>query len=79
MLGVQRAAVSLCAQQLQVAGLIQYSRGSITIVDRKGLKDAACECYEATRNYTERMSPTLAEFLAAPLKLDTDVGRDACL
>lgn len=59
MLGVQRKAVSLSAQSLQAAGLIQYSRGAIRIVDREGLKGAACECYQATRNYTDRMSPPL--------------------
>lgn len=61
MLGVQRAAVSLCAQQLQAAGLIQYSRGSIKIVNREGLEVFACECYEATRHYTDKMSRTVAD------------------
>jgi CRP-like cAMP-binding protein len=56
MMGVQRAAVSLCAQQLQVAGLIQYSRGSIQIMNREGMEACACECYGATRQFTEKMS-----------------------
>ena len=34
---------------LQRAGLIQYSRGQITVVDRAGLEAAACECYETIR------------------------------
>jgi Mn-dependent DtxR family transcriptional regulator len=55
MLGVQRSAVSLSAQKLQMSGLIDYSRGSIKITDRDGLKASACECYKATRRYTERM------------------------
>ena len=45
MLGVRRPAVSLSAGALQAAGVIQYSRGKITILDRAGLESAACECY----------------------------------
>ena len=45
MLGVRRASVSETAQNLQKAGLIHYQRGVITVVNRKGLEAAACECY----------------------------------
>jgi Mn-dependent DtxR family transcriptional regulator len=45
MLGVRRTTVTLLAQALQKKGLIKYSRGQITIVDRRGLEAAACECY----------------------------------
>lgn len=45
MLGVRRATVSLSARLLQQAGLIRYSRGRITVVDRDGLHAAACSCY----------------------------------
>lgn len=44
MLGVYRPSVSVVARTLQQAGLIRYERGSITILDRPGLEDAACEC-----------------------------------
>jgi CRP-like cAMP-binding protein len=45
MLGVQRTSVSLSAHALQEAGLIRYARGRITILDRAGVEDCACECY----------------------------------
>ena len=46
-LGVQRAGVSIAAYSLQKAGLIQYSRGHVTVMSRSGLERAACECYSA--------------------------------
>lgn len=45
MLGTRRASVTVAAGLLQKAGLIKYARGSVTIVDRRKLEDAACECY----------------------------------
>jgi CRP-like cAMP-binding protein len=47
MLGVRRSTVSLAAGALQRAGVIRYQHGHIAIVDRVGLENAACECYEA--------------------------------
>jgi hypothetical protein len=49
MLGVSRRRVSLSAGALQKKGLIHYLRGHINISNRKGLKNAACECYRAIR------------------------------
>ena len=49
MLGVQRTGVTLAARTLQQAGLIHYSRGKITILDRESLEDATCECYQLFR------------------------------
>jgi len=46
MLGTRRASVTVAAGILQKAGLIKYARGSVTIVNRERLEDAACECYE---------------------------------
>jgi len=57
MLGVRRPSVSLCANALQKAGLIQYSRGQIKIINRDGLKDSACECYEAIRECIDKAVP----------------------
>ena len=45
MLGTRRASVTVAAGVLQKAGLIKYARGSVTIVNRNKLEDAACECY----------------------------------
>jgi CRP-like cAMP-binding protein len=50
MLGVRRVGVTLAARVLQKKGLIHYSRSRITILDRKGLERAACECYRAVND-----------------------------
>jgi CRP-like cAMP-binding protein len=47
MLGVQRSGVSIAASDLQKAGLIRYQHGQVTITNRAGLEDAACECFGA--------------------------------
>lgn len=51
MLGVTRPGVTIAAGALQRAGLIQYSRGRLTIVDRAGLEAVACECYTIVAAY----------------------------
>ncbi|MGM0631602.1 MAG: Crp/Fnr family transcriptional regulator [Pseudomonadota bacterium] len=48
MLGVQRGAVTIAAIKLQREGIIRYSRGRITILDREELKARSCECYGAS-------------------------------
>jgi CRP-like cAMP-binding protein len=55
MLGVRRSTVSVAAGTLQKAGVIRYQHGRITIVDRIGLENAACECYEAVAGEYRRL------------------------
>ncbi len=50
MLGVRRTSVSGSANKLQDEGLINYKRGVIRILDRKGLEKRSCECYAAVHN-----------------------------
>jgi CRP-like cAMP-binding protein len=52
MLGIRRTTVTLVAQALQEAGLIRYRRGHIVILDRAGLEEAACECYQIIQHET---------------------------
>lgn len=54
MLGVRRAGVSVAANTLKQAGLIDYRRGSIIVLDRKGLEKYSCECYGIVRAEYDR-------------------------
>jgi CRP-like cAMP-binding protein len=55
MLGAHRQSVTLAAGNLQKAGLIRYSRGKLTMMDRQGLEAAACDCYRAVKEIYERL------------------------
>jgi CRP-like cAMP-binding protein len=57
MLGVRREGVTEGALKLQKAGLIQYARGRITVIDRKGLEERSCECYAVVKTEYDRLLP----------------------
>ena len=57
MLGVRREGVTAAAGQLQHAGVIHYSRGHITVLDRKKLEERACECYAVVKVEFDRLLP----------------------
>jgi CRP-like cAMP-binding protein len=57
MLGVRREGVTEAAGHLQKAGIIQYSRGRITVLDRPKLEARVCECYKVVKRETERLFP----------------------
>ncbi len=59
LLGVRREGVTEAAGKLQAAGLIEYSRGRIRVLDRGGLEERACECYAVVRREYERLLPAL--------------------
>lgn len=56
-LGVRREGVTDAACKLRNAGLIQYARGHITVLDRPRLEDRCCECYAVIKNEFDRMLP----------------------
>jgi CRP-like cAMP-binding protein len=55
MLGSRRSSVTIAAGLLHRSGLIDYSRGQVTICDKEGLKKAACECYRAIHEEQTRL------------------------
>jgi CRP-like cAMP-binding protein len=57
MLGVRREGVTEAAGNVQRAGLIHYSRGRITVLDRPGLEARACECYGVVKKEFDRLLP----------------------
>ena len=70
MLGVRREGVTESAGKLQKLGIIHYSRGSITVLDRPRLEQLCCECYAVVKRETDRLLPNLHD----PSRIET--GRD---
>jgi len=57
MLGVRREGVTEAAGKLQADGLIEYSRGRITVLDRAKLEARVCECYAVVKKEYDRLLP----------------------
>ena len=49
MLGVRRVGITAAAKEMQRSGLIDYSRGTLTVLDRQGLRAASCSCHKVDR------------------------------
>jgi CheY-like chemotaxis protein len=64
MLGVRREGVNEAAGRLQKLGVILYSRGHITVLDRTRLEALCCECYAVVKKETDRLLPLTHEFRA---------------
>jgi CRP-like cAMP-binding protein len=59
MLGVRREGVTAAAGKLHKLGVIEYSRGHITVLDRPQLEELCCECYGVVKKETDRLLPYL--------------------
>jgi len=57
MLGVRREGVTEAAGKLQAEGLVEYSRGRITVLDRRRLEARVCECYAVVKREYDRLLP----------------------
>jgi len=57
MLGVRREGVTTAAAKLQKLGIIRYSRGKVTVLDRPKLEQMCCECYSVVKRETDRLLP----------------------
>jgi CRP-like cAMP-binding protein len=64
MLGVRREGVTEAAGKLQKLGVIEYTRGRITVLDRPGLERLCCECYAVVKKETDRLQQLVAGLAA---------------
>lgn len=61
MLGVQRTTVSGVAKTLEHRGLIRQHHGHVEVIDRDGLEEACCECYQAVEDHFSLLLPEVSE------------------
>jgi len=66
MLGVRREGVTEAAGKLQKLGVIEYTRGHITVLDRTKLEELSCECYAVVKKETDRLLPYMKSAKQAP-------------
>ncbi|MGV8899139.1 MAG: Crp/Fnr family transcriptional regulator [Burkholderiaceae bacterium] len=66
MLGVRREGVTEAAGKLQSCGYIRYRRGHITVLDRSGLEERSCECYEVVKKEFARLSLDMRQLQVKP-------------
>ncbi len=59
LLGVRREGITEAAGKLQAAGVVEYTRGRIRVLDRAGLEERVCECYAVVRGEYDRLLPAL--------------------
>jgi hypothetical protein len=75
MLGSARPTVSLTAAALRAEGLLDYTRGVVTILDRGGLEAKACSCYEQIRRQYSLLVQLRAALAAMPAPAVADCVR----
>ena len=66
LLGVWRDGVSKATRELQRSGLIRYSRGHITVINRAGLEARCCECYGVVKHESDRLQGRSADIARLP-------------
>ena len=64
MLGVRRVGITEAASELQSAGLIRYSRGRMSVLDKAGLEKKSCECYRFIRKQYQALHAELPRLLS---------------
>ncbi|TFZ00698.1 Crp/Fnr family transcriptional regulator [Ramlibacter henchirensis] len=71
MLGVRRVGITAAAKEMQRGGLIDYSRGRVTVLDHRGLRAASCSCYKTDRQLFTAMLKSAARPTVNPPALQS--------